>query len=524
MTDSTPSDPGRAERNTDDEPTRTDIDSKGAASSIGPYRLLQKIGEGGMGEVWLAEQIQPVRRRVALKVIKAGMDTKQVVLRFEAERQALAMMNHPSIAKVFDAGETPQGRPYFVMEHIQGVPITEHCDRQKLTNRERLELFIQVCEGVQHAHQKAVIHRDLKPSNVLVTILDDKAVPKIIDFGVAKATSRPLTETTMFTELGTLIGTPEYMSPEQAEMTGQDVDTRTDVYSLGVMLYELVVGALPFEPKELRSAGFAEIVRKIREDEPTKPSARLSTLGERSSEFARCRKVDLRTLRSQLLGDLDWIVMKALEKDRTRRYGSPSELAADLVRHMKDEPISAGAPSKAYRARKFVRRHRVGVGVAVASFVVLVGFAVTMAIAMQARRIAAQRAEAAQSSAFLASIAGNVNPRDLGRAIWKDLHERVADVRRGRGASSEQVDAALLSLDEILDGVNSTDVALRLVDEQVLARAGGSIDLLFGDEPRIAENLERTLGETYRKLGLHEPAELHAKRAAEIRENAAKSK
>jgi non-specific serine/threonine protein kinase/serine/threonine-protein kinase len=245
--------------NADRMPTATS--SSEPVGSVGTYRLLQKVGEGGMGEVWLADQSEPIRRRVALKIIKRGMDTKQVVARFEAERQALALMDHPSIAKVFDAGETPDGRPYFVMEYVPGVPITEHCDRQRLSTDERLALFVQVCEGVQHAHQKAIIHRDLKPSNVLVTMQDGKAVPKIIDFGVAKAIAQRLTEKTMFTELGVLIGTPEYMSPEQAEMTGQGVDTRTDVYALGVILYELLVGALPFDPKELRSAGYEGIVR-----------------------------------------------------------------------------------------------------------------------------------------------------------------------------------------------------------------------------------------------------------------------
>jgi non-specific serine/threonine protein kinase/serine/threonine-protein kinase len=298
-----------------------------------------------MGEVWLAEQTEPVTRRVALKVIKQGMDTKQVVARFEAERQALAMMDHPAVAKVFDAGATPEGRPYFAMEYVKGVPITTHCDRHRLSNAERLKLFMQVCEGVQHAHQKAIIHRDLKPSNVLVSIQDGKAVPKIIDFGVAKATAQRLTEKTVFTQLGVLIGTPEYMSPEQAEMTEQDVDTRTDVYSLGVMLYELLVGALPFDPKELRSGGYDGIRRKIREEDPPRPSTRLSTLGDRSAESAKCRQVDLPSLQRQLRGDLDWITMKALEKDRTRRYGSPMELAADVERHLEHRPVLASPPS-----------------------------------------------------------------------------------------------------------------------------------------------------------------------------------
>ena len=405
-------DPGEAETETAPEPQGQ------AGTSIGPYQLLKRLGEGGMGEVWLAEQRQPVQRRVAVKLIKRGMDTRRVILRFEAERQALAMMDHPAIAKVHDAGETPQGRPYFVMEHVKGVPITSHCDRQKLSNRERLELFVQVCEGVQHAHQKAVMHRDLKPSNVLVSMQDGRAVPKIIDFGMAKAMAQKLTERTLFTETGTLLGTPEYMSPEQAEMTGQDVDTRTDVYSLGVMLYELLTGALPFDPKELRKAGHAGIARKIREEEPSKPSARVETLEpDVSATSAARRRTGIAGLRRQLSGDLDWITMKALEKDRTRRYGSPSELAADILRHLNDQPVTAGAPSVSYRAGKFIRRHRAGVLLTAAAALVLVAFSVTTS--MQASRTAAERdranAEAGlalQVSSFLARLFWESAPAD----------------------------------------------------------------------------------------------------------------
>jgi non-specific serine/threonine protein kinase/serine/threonine-protein kinase len=485
---------------------------------IGPYRLLEKLGEGGMGEVWLAEQTEPVQRRVALKVIKQGMDTKQVVARFEAERQALAMMDHPAVAKVFDAGATPEGRPYFAMEHVHGVPITEFCDRHKLSNRERLELFMQVCEGVQHAHQKAIIHRDLKPTNVLVATQDGNRLPKIIDFGVAKATAQKLTEQTVYTQMGVLIGTPEYMSPEQAEMTGEDVDTRTDVYSLGVILYELLVGALPFDSKELRSDGFEGLRKKIREEEPHKPSTRLSTLGDRSTESAKLRRVDLPTLQRQLRGDLDWITMKALEKDRTRRYGSPMELGADVERHLNHQPVLASPPSTAYRARKFVRRHRLGVGVTAAAVLVLVAFAVTMAV--QARRIAAERDTSERVSASLAGMLGSVDPETLGFALWNNLRERVAEVRRGRGATEEEIAAVLATLGDALSGVNATDEALRLVDEQILSPAGEMIERELADEPRIAGRLEHTLGETYTKLGLYEQAGRHAARSAEIRERA----
>src|SRR5262245_8092182 len=353
-------------------PTESVETPSGEGRQVGPYRLLQKIGEGGMGEVWLAEQSEPVRRRVALKLIKAGMDTRQVVARFEAERQALAMMDHSCVAKVFDAGATPQGRPYFVMEYVKGDPITDYCDRHRLSIRERLELFLLVCEGVQHAHQKAIIHRDLKPSNILVTEQDNRRLPKIIDFGVAKATTQRLTERTMFTELGVMIGTPEYMSPEQAELTGEDVDTRTDVYSLGVILYELLVGALPFDPKEMRSAGLEGIRRVIREHEPRRPSTRLATLGDRSLESATNRRTNPPALKVRLRGDLDSVALKALEKDRARRYDSPNELGADIRRFLADEPVQARAPSAVYRARKFVRRHRLGVAAAVVVILALV--------------------------------------------------------------------------------------------------------------------------------------------------------
>ncbi len=296
-------------------PTSAVAPETGTSRRIGPYRLLQLIGEGGMGEVWLAEQLEPVRRKVALKVIKAGMDTKQVVARFESERQALALMDHPAIAKVFDGGSTPEGRPYFVMEYVAGVPITEHCDTHKLSTTARLELFTQVCEGVQHAHQKAIIHRDLKPSNILVSLVDGKAQPKIIDFGIAKATGYRLTEKTLFTEVGAVIGTLEYMSPEQADLTGQDVDTRSDVYSLGVLLYQLLTGELPFSSKDLRSSSYEELRRKLKEDEPPAPSTKLSILKEGAAEAAKNRNMDSDVLQRQLEGDLDAITMKALEKD-----------------------------------------------------------------------------------------------------------------------------------------------------------------------------------------------------------------
>ena len=306
--------------------------------TLGPYRLLQPIGSGGMGEVWLAEQKHPVRRRVALKLIKAGMDTREVVARFESERQALALMDHPNIAKVFDAGATPQGRPYFAMEYVTGIPITQYCDKHKMALRERLELFVHVCDGVQHAHQKAIIHRDLKPTNILVGEVDGRPVPRIIDFGLAKATAQGLTAETLFTQAGAIMGTPAYMSPEQADPAGVDVDTRTDVYSLGVVLYELLTGALPLEFHKL---AFDEVLRRMREEEAPRPSTKLRTLGEQSSTTAQNRGSDPPTLARQLHGDLDAIALKALEKERSRRYGTPSELAADIGRYLGNEPVTA---------------------------------------------------------------------------------------------------------------------------------------------------------------------------------------
>jgi len=451
--------------------TRSRATSSASSETIGPYRLLQKIGEGGMGEVWLAEQTEPIHRQVALKVIKAGLDTKQVVARFEAERQALAMMDHPSIAKVFDAGATPRGLPYFAMEYVRGEPITTYCDRLRLGTPERLELFARVCEAVQHAHQKGVIHRDLKPTNVLVSIVGDHPQPKVIDFGVAKATAQRLTEKTMFTELGMLIGTPEYMSPEQAEMTGLDVDTRTDVYALGVMLYELLTGALPFESKELREAGFEEIRRRIREVDPPKPSTKVRTQGEHSTEAAKNRQTDPGKLASRLQGDLDWIVMKALEKDRTRRYGTPSELSADLQRHLKHEPVLAGPPSAAYRFRKFVRRHRFGVAAASLAVVGLASFGVIMAI--QARAIARERDRAERVSEFLVELF------------------RVSDPSEARGNS--------------------------ITAREVLDRGAQRIDKELKAEPLVQAQMMLTMGLVYRNLGLPKTAAPLLSRASDIR-------
>jgi serine/threonine protein kinase len=338
-------------------------------SPIGPYKPLQKIGEGGCGVVYMAEQEKPVRRRVALKVIKLGMDTRNVIARFEAERQALAMMDHPNIARVLDVGATETGRPYFVMELVRGVKITDYCDQNHIDTQQRLKLFCLICSAIQHAHQKGIIHRDIKPSNILVTMHDGIAVPKVIDFGIAKAIEQRLTDKTLFTAYEQLIGTPAYMSPEQAEMSGLDVDTRSDIYSLGVLLYELLTGRTPFDSKELLKSGMEEMRRTLREREPARPSLRVNTLqGDELTATAIHRHVEPLKLISQLRGDLDWIVMKALEKDRTRRYETANALAMDIQRHLHNEPVLARPPSRRYRFQKLVRRNR---GVFVATGLVL---------------------------------------------------------------------------------------------------------------------------------------------------------
>jgi len=381
---------------------------------IGPYRLLELLGSGGMGEVWLAEQNHPVRRRVALKLIKAGMDTREVVTRFESERQALALMDHPAIARIFDAGATPEGRPYFVMEYVAGVPITQFCDKHRLTTRQRMELFIRVCEGVQHAHQKAIIHRDLKPSNILVCEVDGKPMPRIIDFGVAKATSQRLTANAMYTRVGAILGTLGYISPEQADSAGEDIDTRSDVYSLGVVLYELLVGALPFN---FQKVPFDEILRRLRTDDAPPPSTKVRTLAGASLVAAQNRGADPPTLTRQLRGDADAIAVKAVEKDRNRRYATPSELAADIARYLRNEPVLARPASGIYRARKYVRRHRVAVAVAAALILLLAAFAVIQTVEL--RRITRERALAEQRASDLLDLAN--------RTLF-DVHDAIQNL------------------------------------------------------------------------------------------------
>src|SRR5262245_4309344 len=352
---------------------RSEVESpQTPAPMVGRYKLLEKIGEGGFGEVWMAEQREPIKRRVALKIIKLGMDSRQVVARFEAERQALAMMDHANIARIFDAAVTEAGRPYFVMELVRGMKITEYCDQQKLDTHQRLELFILVCQAIQHAHQKGIIHRDIKPSNILVTLHDGVAVPKVIDFGIAKATQGELTDKTVFTQFQQFIGTPAYISPEQAEMSGLDIDTRADIYSLGVLLYELLVGQTPFDAKEMMQGGLDALRQTIREKEPPRPSTKLNTLqGDARTTAGKLRQTDVGRLVHQLQGELDWIVMKCLEKDRARRYETANGLVDDLRRHLNDEPIAARPPSRLYEFQKTVQRHKFGFAAATALILVL---------------------------------------------------------------------------------------------------------------------------------------------------------
>lgn len=436
------------------EVTTADTNSivEGPGAAVGPYKLLEQIGEGGMGVVYMADQQVPVRRRVALKIIKPGMDTRRVIARFEAERQALALMDHPNIARVLDAGATESGRPYFVMELVRGVPITEYCDQNNLPVPERLELFGLVCQAVQHAHQKGIIHRDIKPSNVLITLHDGRPVPKVIDFGIAKATGQQLTDKTLFTDFNQLIGTPLYMSPEQAELSGLDIDTRSDIYSLGVLLYELLTGTTPHERERLREAAYDEVRRIIREEDPPKPSTRASSLEHSRPSVAAMRHTEPRKLYHLLQGDLDWIVMKALEKDRTRRYETAAGLAADVRRHLSDQPVEACPPSAAYRLRKLARRNRAALTTAAVVLTALVlGTVVSTWQAIRATR--AERLADARLDAEVVARAAEVQQRKVAEEQRREAEKQRAVAEANFQKARQAVDEyfTLVSESKLLD-------------------------------------------------------------------------
>jgi len=474
---------------TDPDRTRASLLGEGPGTRIGPYKLLQLIGEGGFGSVFMAEQETPVVRKVALKIIKLGMDTRQVVARFEQERQALAILDHPNIAKVFDAGATEAGRPYFAMELCTGEPIDAYCDRNNLGIQDRLELFAQVCSAVQHAHTKGLIHRDIKPSNILVSTQDGKPHTKVIDFGIAKATTSKLTEKTLFTEHKQLIGTPEYMSPEQAEGS-LDIDTRTDVYSLGVLLYELLTGSTPFSGSDLRSAAYAEIQRIIREVDPPKPSTRLSQNAETIASVAARRHTEPKKLGTIVRGELDWIVMKALEKDRARRYESPSSLAADILRYIRGEAVVAAPPSTVYRYRKFIRRHKTGATAAsIIAAVLILG--------------------------FVGTTIGFINA-ERQRLIAMNAKEAEAQQRTLAEHRLMESEATVKFLDDMLAAPDPLAQGKDITVRAVLDHAAENLKTQYNDRPLVAARLHGTLAKTYLGLGEYNPAETHARKALEI--------
>jgi len=507
--------------------------------AIGPYTLLSVLGEGGFGTVWLAERREPMVQRVALKIIKPGMDSAAIVARFQQERQALALMEHPNVSRVFDGGVTPGGRPYFVMEYVKGEPITAFCDRERMTIRQRLELFIPVCEAVQHAHTKGIIHRDLKPSNILVETIDGDPVVKVIDFGVAKAITQSEFAHTAFTQEGVVIGTPEYMSPEQVSGLA-DIDTRSDVYALGVVLYELLTGALPFDSAELRRAGLAEIQRVIREVTPPKPSTRLMNLGgDRTTTIAQSRSMSGDRLSAELRRELDWIPLMALRKERDRRYASAAALADDVCRYLDGRPLVAAPDSRMYLARKFVRRNKVQVGAVAAVFVALAaGLVVALwqrneavlarkAEAEQRERAneradAAERAEAAavaardaerqradelkQVSLFQSRMLEQIDTTAAGIALMADLKERFEASLERAAINGDERAAQIDTLSLDLARINATDAAAAVIDRTILKPAIAAIDAQFKDQPVVDALLRHTLANVYESIGLYDAA------------------
>ena len=446
------------------------LESTQEPKAIGAYRLIEKLGEGGMGTVWLAEQTAPVKRRVALKLIKSGMLASSALQRFRSERQSLAIMDHPAIAKVFDAGATPEGQPFFVMEYVPGVPITTYCDQKKLTIHERLELFIKVCEGVQHAHQKAIIHRDLKPANILVVELDGKALPRIIDFGLAKGVNPEVLGESQLTRVGSFLGTPGYMSPEQADPSVQDVDTRTDVYSLGVILYVLLTGWLPFEMERGRQQPLENTLRQLREDDPPRPSTKAGTRADSAKTAATARGTEPRQLVSLLRGDLDWITMTAVERERARRYATPTELANDIRRYLANEPVMARPANLSYRVQKYVRRHRIGVAAAGTIGALLVTFGVMQSI--QLRKTTRER----------------------------DRADRIAEFMTGMFKVSDPYES----------------LATHVTAREVLDKAAHDIDTGLARDPELQGRLMHVMGMAYLNLGLYSRAQSLFERSVQL--------